>query len=251
MFGFLLRIFRRNYLSRQEKKSLQEFFGYSAYKKLFRLYKENHITAAEMVAITPPSASVLIDGDILSLYFDGFFSKDDLLGITAESASALTNTKVRSLLSDGVLTKDFILKLNRTSLKALNARCTVELLLGGYLSANDLPMLSYPSLSVLDDNILPLVRNNILDVNFILNVSERIAIGLKGDAVKELLKVGYLKQDDLFILSDNAFKLLQCHDVVTVLLEKPEIIAKEELFSITDDGLDKLQNSIVLNVETA
>lgn len=243
MFNFLSRIFRRNHLSRANRLSLQQFFGNKIFSKLMQLYKRDVLTASDILTITPPAASVFVEDEVVSLLEEGFFTTEELLGITAESASALTNSKVRSLLQDGLFTKSFLLCLNRTGLKALNAKSTISLVLDGVLEPRHLPTLSHATLSVLDDNIVSFVKDGFLSMDFILNVSERIAIGLKGHGVKELLKLGYLSQDDLLLLTDNAFKLLQNQDVVSVLTENPDVIAKEELFNDRQVSLDDLQKN--------
>lgn len=247
MFDFLSKIFKRHSLSRRDKLSLKEFFGVKVYNKLFDLYEQKIIDSVELVTITPPAASILVEEDVLSLLKDGFFEKEELLSITAEASTALTNPKVRSILKDGVISKDFVLSLNRTGLKALNARNVIQLLLEGLLSPSCLPHLSHASLSVLDDKILPLLHDNILDIDFLLNINERVAIGLRGDGVKELLRLGYLKQQDLLLLSDNAFKLLQCSEVVAVLIEKPDLITKEELFIQSESNYLKLQKTLAID----
>ena len=246
MFSFLSRIFRRNHLSRADKFSLQQFFGKKVFSKLMLLYKRRILTASDIATITPPAASVFVEDEVILMLNEDFFTTEELLGITAESASALTNSKVRSLLQDGVFTKDFLFCLNRTGLKALNAKSTISLVLDGMLEVRHLPTLSYATLSVLDDNIVSLVKEGRLSIDFILNISERISIGLKGNGVKELLRLEYLSQDDLLSLTDNAFKLLQNQDVVSVLIENPGVIAKEELFNEHQASLDDLQQSFAL-----
>ena len=240
-------MFKRDRLSRRDKLSLQEFFGNKVYTRLVNLYEQKVIDSVELVTITPPAASVLVEEDVLSLLKDGFFEKEELLSITAEASTALTNPKVRTILQDGVISKEFVLSLNRTGLKALNTRNAIQLLLEGLLSPSFLPQLSHASLSVLDDKILPLIHDNILDIDFLLNINERVAIGLRGDGVKELLRLGYLKQQDLLLLSDNAFKLLQCSEVVAVLIEKPDLIAKEELFIQSESNFLKLQKTLAID----
>ena len=83
----------------------------------------------------------------------------------------------------------------------------------------------------------------------LLNCSARTIYRTIGDELKqekELLRLEYLSQDDLLSLTDNAFKLLQNQDVVSVLIENPGVIAKEELFNEHQASLDDLQQSFAL-----